>query len=812
MRNVSDMSITLLDLLREDGVKLTGKGLNRLALCPFHEDKDPSFSVEVEKGLYKCFGCGEQGDAVTYLEKKRGMTKRDAMAAVFDDPAPPVRSFKDAPAPAPKFYAELPNSAIAKHVYRSSEGKSVFVVCRFKGQPKVLPYFPAVRKGRKGWEQHLPLAEGRPLYRLPELLKANPKTQVMIVEGEKCADAAAKSFPSIVVTTWSAGTDSWKRTDWSPLDGRRILISADADAPGRKCARGIAAMLHPKCPEIRIAVPPGNDHSDIASVLEKEGVDGARKWLGKLAKPYSPPKQAPKKQITVPDSMTENEHFMILGNVRDMVAVKLHTHQVLLYPRTALVRPGVLISLADLNWLLETLKVPNLAPQACQTVGSAILRKADKMGQVDLSKVMGRGLHRTKGGQFIWHLGDRLLVDGKEAGLGDWGKGDIFLPGPSIEIVAGRATVEERFAVARGIFRYRWLQPEDAQRFAGWLITSVIGGGLEWRPHIWMTGPSESGKSWILKHVAAKLLGPFKSYIGDGTAPSLARKMHSDSLPAILDEAEPTNRNVEEILNLARLASGGDGERIRSVRSQDILSLNPRFSLLMSSTKIPQLGSADASRVGVVNLSSVGVENWPSVQQSILASLSGDIPERIRASLVAEGPEIVSETNRIASDLTSKGVGSRSAMITAALTAGWRWLSSTAETINPDKAANSEPDAAEMLREILGLRLRTSKGEDAQIIDLLKDDQEQALTLSYGIKSDSEGIYIATQHAGLKRMLLRTPWAGVNIEKLICQLDESVVRVNPRRFGGFRHRPLFVPNEICRKHGIEIRKRDLYDE
>ena len=513
--------------------------------------------------------------------------------------------------------------------------------------------------------------------------------------------------------------------------------------------------------------------------------------------------------------MTENEHFMILGNVRDMVAVKLPTHQVILYPRTAFVQPGVLISLADLNWLLETLKVPKLGAQVCQSVGSAILRKADSMGQVDLSKVMGRGLHRTKGGQYIWHLGDRLLVDGKEAELGDrWGKGDIFLPGPSIEIVAGRSTVEERIAVAVGIFRYRWLQPEDAQRFAGWLITSVIGGGLEWRPHTWLTGPSESGKSWILKHVAKKLLGPFQSYIGDGTAPSLARKMHSDSLPAILDEAEPTNRNVEDILSLARLAAGGDGERIRSASGQDILSLNPRFSLLMSSTKIPQLGRADASRVEIVNLSSVGVDNWASVQKSILASLSSDIPERIRASLVAEGPEIVAETNRIASELMSKGVGSRSAMITAALSAGWRWLSGTTETIRPNKAAaQSESDAAEMLREILGLRVRTSRGKDAQIIDLLKDKEEEALTLSYGIKSDSEGIYIATQHTGLKRMLLRTPWAGVNIEKLLCQLDDSVVRVNPRRFGGFRHRPLCVPTKICRKHGIEISsKRDLYDE
>ena len=50
-----------------------------MGLCPFHEDKTPSLSVDREKGLYNCFGCGESGDAFTLVEKMKGFGFREAL-------------------------------------------------------------------------------------------------------------------------------------------------------------------------------------------------------------------------------------------------------------------------------------------------------------------------------------------------------------------------------------------------------------------------------------------------------------------------------------------------------------------------------------------------------------------------------------------------------------------------------------------------------------------------------------------------------------------------------------------------------------
>ena len=62
-----------------DFVTLKRRGANYIACCPFHNEKTPSFSVSPSKGIFKCFGCGKAGSAVTFVMEHEQMTYPEAL-------------------------------------------------------------------------------------------------------------------------------------------------------------------------------------------------------------------------------------------------------------------------------------------------------------------------------------------------------------------------------------------------------------------------------------------------------------------------------------------------------------------------------------------------------------------------------------------------------------------------------------------------------------------------------------------------------------------------------------------------------------
>lgn len=65
-------------------VRLERRGSRFLGLCPFHEEKTPSFSVNPDKGIWHCFGCGEGGDAFSFLMRIESLSFGDALRRLAD--------------------------------------------------------------------------------------------------------------------------------------------------------------------------------------------------------------------------------------------------------------------------------------------------------------------------------------------------------------------------------------------------------------------------------------------------------------------------------------------------------------------------------------------------------------------------------------------------------------------------------------------------------------------------------------------------------------------------------------------------------
>jgi DNA primase len=68
----------LVDLISEV-TKVKRSGRSFMAVCPFHEEKTPSMSVDRARGLYHCFGCGKGGDVFTFVQETQGVDFADAI-------------------------------------------------------------------------------------------------------------------------------------------------------------------------------------------------------------------------------------------------------------------------------------------------------------------------------------------------------------------------------------------------------------------------------------------------------------------------------------------------------------------------------------------------------------------------------------------------------------------------------------------------------------------------------------------------------------------------------------------------------------
>ncbi len=129
--------------------------------------------------------------------------------------------------------------------YCSAEGEVIQAVLRFDHPTEQKEIRPLRYLGKDKQGQHLtwlsPVEAPRPLYGL-DRLASRPDAPVLVVEGEKAADAAQSLFPECVAITWAGGASSVPKTEMLALEGRRITIWPDNDSAGRKAGLTFAAL------------------------------------------------------------------------------------------------------------------------------------------------------------------------------------------------------------------------------------------------------------------------------------------------------------------------------------------------------------------------------------------------------------------------------------------------------------------------------------------------------------------------------------------------------------------------------------------
>ena len=241
-----------------------------------------SLKIHARKGAWSDFATGEKGgDPVSLYAAIHGIGQGEAAKRLGGDTQPQPRATPRAQEPDPDELhpvldppEDMPNPKLpacsARYTYRNAAGNVLGFICRIdtEGGKKLIPRTPWYDdRGDIVW-QTKGFACPRPLYGLDQLASL-PNAVVVLVEGEKCADAYRALDPATPTVTWPGGSGAVDFVDWSPLEGRRVVLWPDADEPGRKCMARIAELLIVRGCEVKIAHPKTYDQKgwDVADAI-----------------------------------------------------------------------------------------------------------------------------------------------------------------------------------------------------------------------------------------------------------------------------------------------------------------------------------------------------------------------------------------------------------------------------------------------------------------------------------------------------------------------------------------------------------------
>ena len=110
--------------------------------------------------------------------------------------------------------------------------------------------------------------------------------------------------------------------------------------------------------------------------------------------------------------LLRNRHYQLLGLDGDRIAVRLAVGRILFRSRENLCSAATLAAIAPLHFWSDITGKENLGVIASRQLGDMLIRGADGIGPVDLSRIHGRGAVQVERGRIVWHLGDRLLEEG----------------------------------------------------------------------------------------------------------------------------------------------------------------------------------------------------------------------------------------------------------------------------------------------------------------------------------------------------------------------------------------------------------------
>lgn len=781
------------------------------AICPAHQDSNPSLSIVERDGkvLWTCrAGCSQS--AVTDALRARALL--------------PVKRDKAAMQQRPRI--------VKVYEYHDAAGVLVGQVCRMEPKSFRQRRPDPDKSGAWLWKMgglHLPL------YRLPELARAGA---VVIAEGEKDCDALWAL--GIAATCNPGGAGKWRAHHTAALVAKRVAVIADADGPGRNHAQLVAHVLHAAGISVRVleCPPPHKDPADwIAAGASRDDIAAALK----AAPEWTPALEAREDDTPLfSDGMGggSNGHAEIepaeLRSAPDLTASPFRPlgfdHGLYYYlPRgqrqvvclaAAAHGPSALMQLAPLTYWEREFAGPKGASWGRAT--DHLFRACEAQGVYDLERVRGRGAWWDEQ-RVVLHCGDALVVDGRRVDIAEHETSWVYEQGSRLAIALDDPLPHTEAKRLLDLCLMLPLQDElSAKLLAGWIVLAPICGALRWRPHLWLTGASGSGKTWILEHIIAPLLHPFGVGVHAGTTePGIRAILKSDARPVMFDESGAKDRaaaqNIGNVLSLMRASSAETGAKIAKGFG---VQYRIRSMFAFASVAKGSLQQEDENRITTIDVVDRNENDkegrdaaYEALKSATEALLTLEFIRRFHARTISLLPLICANAETFAA-AGSRVIGSRrSGDQFGALAAGVAALHSNRRyTLDQARAwmdgqewADQVPvaegrDEIACLQRIMQHVVRVQGGTVSQptnhertigeLVDTavhgagdgIAQTQAADALLRIGIKVEARTVYVANQHSILRRVLVDTPWGsdwGRVLRRLPGAFSASTMRFGP---------------------------------
>ena len=738
-------------------------------------------------GSWYCNQCGGKdhtgggGSGMDMLMRRTGLTYPEACKRIEQHlghrPEPPTKG--------------------AEHIWQYGPD---FLICRFPGK-KIRPLW----WDGSQWLWKAPPAP-RPLYNL-DALQQRPNAPVLIVEGEKTADAAAKLFPSAIAITWPSGCKAFTKADWSPIKGRRCTLWPDADAVGRDAMAKLAIhLLKAGAAQVRIIQPPpdapeGWDLADADWSIADAGAYLKANRSPPIELPELAPLPEPELPIDPDPLPAPDADFICLGFDNDAFYYQPHsTGQVTRLSRSAHTGTN-LCAIAPLRYW-ETL-YPSKMGVNWTAAASSLFAKQSQAGIYSPDRIRGRGAWWDQK-QSVLHLGDRLVVDGINRSVSDGIPSSRYLyqrlgslRGPAN---AKPLTDAESYVLAELAERFHWEVPASGLLIAGWVALAPICGALDWRPHIWLTAGAGSGKSAVLDRYISPLLGDLSLLVAGNTSEAgLRQTLRADALPVVFDEAESNERldqqRMQSVLSLARVASTESrAQTIKGTAEGDAQRYTIRSMFLMSSIATALKQGADKSRFAQLTLRNPNelpkaerIKHWEDLERDLDKYITEHIGQRLQARTISLIP-VIRQSIKIFSRAASEAFDSQRLGDQYGTLLAGAWSLQSKEVVTRDQAwalieqnnwepysqATEIPDEQRCLQHILQHQIRVEADKtvtrninelvDAAALRIVDSDITSAIAQAVlgrnGIKSDDGCVVISNTSKHIAAILSDTAWSN----------------------------------------------------